>query len=319
MAGEQKIRTGLLFRLILGIFIPILLAFVFMACILFLDINIGKFRFPSIKGIWANSLNELGAANLKESTNSLNKLGEEIIRQKAEDVGIQLEIYLGSKGYPNKIPIQRLYDDPVMKKLSLQKIGETGYTAIHDTKGINHFHANPKLIGSDLHNLASTLPAFWKILEAGLSGEPVSGYYDWKEPNGTIRSKYMVTVPVRGTNLIVAATTYIDEFSQPARAISGKIGELQKFYSTEYNKRFGLLLFILVIVVLVLFAVVYAYSYSVVSPIRHLSEVADKISMGDMNVKVDVKAKGEIGLLAESIERMQTSVKAAIERLQKRR
>jgi HAMP domain-containing protein len=41
--------------------------------------------------------------------------------------------------------------------------------------------------------------------------------------------------------------------------------------------------------------------------------------MGDLNATVDVKAKGEIGLLAQSIERMQTSVKAAIERLQKRR
>jgi len=38
-----------------------------------------------------------------------------------------------------------------------------------------------------------------------------------------------------------------------------------------------------------------------------------------MNATVDVKAKGEIGVLARSIERMQTSVKAAIERLQKRR
>jgi HAMP domain-containing protein len=69
-----------------------------------------------------------------------------------------------------------------------------------------------------------------------------------------------------------------------------------------------------------LFVVIYFFaSFSVVRPIRHLSEVADKISMGDMNATVDIKEKGEIGVLAQSIERMQTSVKAAIERLQKRR
>jgi hypothetical protein len=93
MAGANKIGTGLLSRLIIGIFVPILLAFVFMACILFLNINIGKFHFTSIKGIWLNSFNELGASSLKESTNSVNKLGEQIIRQQSEDVAKMLEIH----------------------------------------------------------------------------------------------------------------------------------------------------------------------------------------------------------------------------------
>jgi len=41
--------------------------------------------------------------------------------------------------------------------------------------------------------------------------------------------------------------------------------------------------------------------------------------MGDLETTIQIKAKGEVAVLAESIERMQTSVKAAIERLQKRR
>jgi hypothetical protein len=78
MAGANKIGSSLLFRLIVGIFIPILLAFIFMACILFLNINIGKFHFASIKGIWANSISELGRSSLKASTSHLDKLGEQI-------------------------------------------------------------------------------------------------------------------------------------------------------------------------------------------------------------------------------------------------
>jgi HAMP domain-containing protein len=57
----------------------------------------------------------------------------------------------------------------------------------------------------------------------------------------------------------------------------------------------------------------------VIRPIRYLADVADRISMGDLETSVKIKAKGEVGLLAESIERMQTSVKAAIERMQKRK
>ena len=41
--------------------------------------------------------------------------------------------------------------------------------------------------------------------------------------------------------------------------------------------------------------------------------------MGDLNTTIGIKGKGEVAVLAQSIERMQISVKAAIERLQKRR
>lgn len=316
MANENKVTTGLLFRLIVGIFVPILVAFLFMGSILFLNIDIGKFHFPSIRGIWGNSMSELGAASLKESTAALNKLGEQIIQQKAEDVAKQLEIQFRSIN--KKIPMEKLRNDPALKELAVQKVGLTGYTAVHDDMAINHFHANPKLVGTDLHVLAPKLPEFWKILEASLGGKAFSGYYNWKEPDGKIRAKFMYTAPVKGTKLIVAATTYIDEFSKPALAITEKMNQTQQLYAAQYNKRFGLLLFILTVVLFVLLGVIYLYSFSVVRPIRHLAEVADKISMGDLKATIDVQGKGELAMLAQSIERMQTSVRAAIERLQKR-
>ncbi len=317
MASENKIATGLLFKLIAGIFVPILLAFAFLGCVLFLNVDLGAFKFTSIRGLWSNSMNELGAASLKEATASLNKLGEQVIQQKAEAAAKEIEIYY--KSFKKAPAIEQFRNDPVMKEIGLQKVGETGYTAVHDVKGINHLHANPKLIGTDLHDLAAKLPEFWKILEAGLTGKAVSGYYNWREPNGTIRKKYMANVPVKGTNLIVAATTYIDEFSKPAQAITTTMTKLQQTYTSQYNRRFGLILIIIAVVLIVLLAVIYVYSSSVIRPIRHLSEVADKISMGDLKATVDVKGGGEIAVLAQSIERMQTSVRSAIERLQKRR
>ena len=61
-------------------------------------------------------------------------------------------------------------------------------------KGINYFHANPQIVGMDLHQLAGKLPEFVKILDAGLQG-PAYGYYDWKDADGKIRPKYMFTAP----------------------------------------------------------------------------------------------------------------------------
>jgi methyl-accepting chemotaxis protein len=76
---------------------------------------------------------------------------------------------------------------------------------------------------------------------------------------------------------------------------------------------------VILIAILIMIGVIYYYSRSVIRPILYLSEVADKISMGELDTPVQVKGKGEVRVLAESIERMQTSVKAAIERLQKRK
>jgi len=129
----------------------------------------------------------------------------------------------------------------------------------------------------------------------------------------------MYTTPVQGTNLIVAATTYIDEFSKPAKAIVDKMSQIEKTYSAQYNNRFRTFSLIVLLDLLILLVVIYLYSYSIIRPIRYLSDVADKISMGDLKTTIKVKTKGEVAVLAESIGRMQTSVKAAIDRLQRRK
>jgi HAMP domain-containing protein len=172
-------------------------------------------------------------------------------------------------------------------------------------------------VGTDLHQLSEKLPAFWKILEASLSG-PASGYYDWKDADGKIRPKYMYLASVKDTDLIVASTTYIEEFSKPAKAIEAKMKQIEDGYLKQYEKRLRVFYIIIAISLIVLLVVIYFYSHSVIRPIHSLSEVADRISMGDLDAPVP-KATGEVGLLAESIERMQTSVKTAIERLQRRR
>jgi HAMP domain-containing protein len=315
MAKKRKIGMGLLAKLLLGVFIPILLAFLIIGSLVFFSWNLGGIQFRSIKDIGSDSLKELSAISLKESTSSLNQLGEKIIQEKALDVASQIEVFI--KSHP-KMKREDLLKDPWLKEIAVQKVGETGYTAVHDTEGVNYFHVNPQIVGTDLHELADTLPEFWKILEASLKG-PAWGYYNWKDADGKIRPKYMYLAAVKGTDLIVAATTYIHEFAKPVRAIEEKMNQIEKRYLEEYEKRFQMFYLIILIELLVLLVVIYLYSRSTIRPIRYLSEVADKISMGDLKTTIQIKAKGEVAVLAESIERMQTSVKAAIERLQKRR
>jgi len=315
MAKKKKTGIGLLPKLLLGVFIPILIVFFIIGTMVFFSWEIGPVRLTSIKDIGTGSLKDLSATSLKESKTALDRLGEKIIQEKAKDVATQMEIFI--KSHP-KMKRQDFSNDPWLKSIAVQKVGETGYTAVHDDKAINYFHVNPKIVGEDLHNLADKLPAFWKILEASLKG-PASGYYDWKDADGKIRPKYMYLSPVKDTDLIVAATTYIDEFSKPTKAIDEKMKKIERGYLDEYEKKYQMFYLTIVAAFFVLLVVIYLYSRSVIRPILYLSEVADKISMGELDTPIKVKAKGEVGVLAESIERMQTSVKTAIVRLQKRR
>jgi len=315
MAKMKKSGIGLLPKLLLGIFIPILLAFLILWSLVFYSWDFRGTRFTSIKDIGSEVLKELSMISVNESKSSLNRLGEKVIKEKAIDVAKQIEIFF--KARP-KIKREDILKDPELKSIAVQKVGETGYTAVHDNKGINYFHVNPQIVGTDLHDLAPKLPAFWKILEASLVG-PASGYYDWKDADGRIRPKYMYLVPVKDTDLIVASTTYIEEFSKPSKAIEGRMKWVQGRYLDAYDIKIRMFYLVTVVALVVLLMVIYFYSSSVVRPIRYLSEVADKISMGELDTPIQIKAKGEVGALAESIERMQTSVKAAIERLQKRK
>jgi len=314
MAVKKRSGLGLLPKLLIGTLIPIFVAFLIIGVIVFFSVNLGKFRMTSVKDIGSESLKELTSASLNESKSSLGQMGERMIKEKAIDVATEIELFI--KMHPT-VKREELLKDPWLKSIAVQKVGETGYTAVHDNMGINYFHVNPQIVGSDLHDLSIKLPAFWKILEASLKG-PAYGYYDWMDADGRIRSKYMYLAHVKDTDLIVAATTYIDEFSRPTKSIEGRMNQIEKSSLEGYEDKIKIFYVVILCVVLVLLIRIYFYARSLIRPIRYLSEVADKISMGQLDTPIQTKEKGEVGALAESIERMQTGVKVAIEQLLER-
>ncbi|MDI6695159.1 MAG: histidine kinase [Anaerolineales bacterium] len=167
------------------------------------------------------------AANI--AAEALESLGREMIRQKALDIAKQIDIYLRCK--PHSDP-EDLIADETLGQIAVQYIGLEGYSAVHDTRGINIFHPNTHLAGQDLHELAYRFPQFWKIIQKSLQQE-CDGYYDWRDHRGDYRRKYMYCYPIypqalSPTGLIIAVTTYIDEFLKPSREIRNRIVTLAK-------------------------------------------------------------------------------------------
>jgi HAMP domain-containing protein len=57
----------------------------------------------------------------------------------------------------------------------------------------------------------------------------------------------------------------------------------------------------------------------ITQPIIMLTDAAEKMSLGDLSINIDIDSKDEIGALAKAIGRMQTSLKLAMDRLLKQR
>jgi len=65
--------------------------------------------------------------------------------------------------------------------------------------------------------------------------------------------------------------------------------------------------------------IVFIYVHRLTGKIKLLTEVAERISLGELEMEVETKSGDEIGELAEAIARMQDNIRLSIERLQRRR
>jgi len=281
------------------------------------------FLFPIILFLGAGYLYLLQLENLsslitQESTKAVTQLGEQIIAEKARSVASQVRLYLLARPALKK---EAFDADPEFKKHAVQKVGTTGYTALHavpDNQGIwrNWAHTNPKIVGLDMSTLkgpmGANFPGFWLVFSNGKDGKESRGYYKWQEPDGSFRDKYMVCGPVEGTPYYVAATTYLDEFTQPVKQMEAKAIQI----STDTRK---VVLGILGGTLLLIGIIVALYGTRLTSRIKKLTSVAEQISVGEMDAEIPVTSRDEIGDLGEAIGRMQESIRLSIERLRRRR
>lgn len=284
--------------------------------ILFFLVPIVLFVAAGFLYLW--QLESLSSLITQESTKAVTRLGEQIIDEKARSVASQVRLYLRSRPDLRK---EAFNADPEFRKLAVQKVGLTGYTALHgvpDEQGIwrNWAHTNPKIVGLDMSTLKGPMGAnfqgFWKVFSGGKDGKISRGYYTWQEADGSFRDKFMVCAPVEGTPYYVAATTYLDEFTQPMKQMELKAKEISAEIRTfVLGILGGTLLLIGVIVAL--------YGARLTGRIKKLTSVAEQISVGEMDAEIPVTSKDEIGDLAEAIGRMQESIRLSIERLRRRR
>jgi len=267
--------------------------------------------------LYLRQLEQMSGLLTEESTKIVNQMAEDKIADLSTAVAIQCRLYLLAHPELEKADFM---NDMGFKTLAVQKVGLTGYTALYEMPGPDGVwrtwaHVNPKIIGIDMSTLKASLgrnfPGFWTIFTGVKGGKRSQGYYTWQDKDGKFRDKFMVCTPVAGTPFVIAATTYLDEFTGPMKLL-----ETQARMLTEKSRLISWA--ILGGTLLLIGIIVSIYGHRLTGRIKSLTDVAERISIGDLGIEVEARSRDEIGELAEAISRMQDSIRLSIERLRRR-
>ena len=182
--------------------------------------------------------------------------------------------------------------DDISKSIVTWKKGKTGYAFLVDEKGFVVAHPNRQFVATrknlNSHPLiANYRKRGWTTITTRFntaSGKPALGH-------------------VRSNNYGWALA-----MQQEDSEVFAALNRMQKFALT-----------LLGCTILLVSVIAWFSARAIVTPVMKLTDAAERMSLGELNVKIDIKSKDEIGLLAQAIGRMQTSLRLAMNRLRRKR
>ena len=180
--------------------------------------------------------------------------------------------------------------DRISKSVAAWKRGKTGFAFLVDEQGKVVSHQVQQYVTTQ-KNLRThpLIQAFWR------QKRPTTMSFDNERGNPTLGH-------VRG--------------NEYGWSLAVQQEHKEVFQSLKDIQRFSIILLAITVVGVTLIA--WFLSRRVTRPIMKLTDAAEQMSLGNLNVDIDVKSKDEIGLLAQALGRMQTSLRLAIGRLRKR-
>ncbi|MDP3283555.1 MAG: HAMP domain-containing protein [Desulfobacterales bacterium] len=269
--------------------------------------------------LYLQQMSSLSNLLTEQSAESVKEMSEDLVKEKARATAKQINMYLSSHPELNK---EDFSYEMNFRLIAVQKVGVTGYTCLYsipDEQGVSSLwvHPNAKLIGVDLPKvmqkaLGKEYQRWWTIYEGAYKGQESYGYYIWKDADGALREKFMVCSPVEGTPYVVAATATYDEFTRPIKVMETRAQKL--IGNAKY-----IISAIIIGTIILIGLIVSIYGNLLVNKIRSLTDLAQRISIGDLDAEVGIKSKDEIGDLYDAIVRMQESIRLSMERLRRRR
>jgi HAMP domain-containing protein len=257
-----------------------------------------------------NQMKELSYLITGDSTKMVQSMAEQIIIEKGRSVAREVKLYLDTHPGLKKEDFNKT---PEFVKIAMQKVGETGYTLLTERETNNKpeimwVHPNPKLVGIDITDaMKKKLGDKWALWDK-IRSKPyeTKGYYLWFDN----KQKYCAGIPIEGTPYNIVSSTYIDEFLKPVEGLHQRVDSMT-------GHTMNIVIYILAAAAILVALIAFLYGNSVYGKIMNLMDVADRISIGELDAEVAVKSKDEIGALGEAIRRMQDSIRISLDRLRR--
>jgi nitrate/nitrite-specific signal transduction histidine kinase len=261
----------------------------------------------------------MGDEVARQSILALEDLGRRLIQRRALNVANEIKLFIR---YRPGLSVSQLKENKELASIAVQSVGQTGYTMVYDKTGTVYFSSDPNMIGVNILKLGGEPVYFSSIVERSFQGE-ASGYYDWEDANGEVRQKYMHCIPVEGTNLVVAAATYIDEYSATAEELEADITSTVKNTVQSINEEVDKAQWILTGVfggmILLAAAVIFLLSGAITRPILALTKGAEVIAKGELDYRIEAAETGdEIQQLAEQFNEMAKALKESYTDLERK-
>jgi predicted Zn finger-like uncharacterized protein len=247
------------------------------------------------------------------------------INQMASSIANQVEMYLLS--HP-ELKREDLTNDPNLRKIILQRVSFSGDASLYlrfdpqteEPLGTFIINRNKDLEGQPFGSLMvkGTLgkekyDEFGKIVRVGEHGEyrEASDFYLSKDDSGILKERILACSPVSQTPYGIVATADTNDFMLSVKLLEDRVKEMIFGTRNIVVGVFGGTLILIGIIMLL-------YVQRVTKKIKSLTEVAYRISVGELGAEIGIKSKDEIGDLSDAISRMQDSIRLSIERLRRK-
>jgi len=149
--------------------------------------------------------------------------------------------------------------------------------------------------------------------------EKVGNYFLYYETNPVLRAVMLKALKIPGTVLIeqnyAVVAKPIFNFSRESVGLLVLSYDLTPIIDSYRQLGVYVLMFIFIFVTATFFMSYMIFKKYVEEPINTLIEHTERISMGDVDQKIPIRSKDEIGKLAEAFERMRISIKKVMDLL----
>ena len=241
----------------------------------------------------------------------IEETGKAMVRQKALDTALEIELYL--KLHPSTL--KELINDPDFQQIAVQPMGERGYTfVIAPSLRITVAHSNERIAGAKYTRVISSSPRLVRMFEEAQKGMPVEGFYRWSAgENEPPVKKFAFLTPVGqkttdGVLLVVGATSPVSEFINPLSVskdvFRSSVVRMKGFLRSSSRNLILFVMGIFLVSIVLGCTLSFLLASHITNSITALKEGMEKVNRGDLSVKIESSNTGELKELEDAFNSM---------------